>query len=783
MRPLSRFWPRIAALAVLVLVGWLYFWWVGQNMPHWVLKNPGGYNASYAASVREGHVYMHPAPPEMAKLEDPYDPAQYRPYYSFDLSYYNGYIYSYFSIVPPLLLYLPWSVLTGTHLSEQFGAAFFMILGFGVSLALLAAIRRRYLPQAPAWTLTLAVLVIAIGNLSLLLFWPPYYCQVVQACARFFQVAALGAVYLAFQSPHRTGWWLGVASLSCGLMVVTRPIFLPAVLLLAPVWWVLSRRERNESRDSTTRLRNWKLLSAAIVPLALVGMGQMILNYVRFDSVVEFGTTYQQFGEDLRDIVQFSPAYVPGHVFEHLFHRPTFVRYFPFLTYQAEPMGALVMLPFSWMILFLWTGWRAQPVADRASFGALALATVIAPAGNLLMLSCYYLALVRHQVDFVMPLSFAAALGLIAGAHAWQTHPWRRRLLGFTATTFAAVNLLVTVCFATTIPDQGPLPRLARVLNTPVYWWERLRGEIFTNTLRLEVILPEQRPGVVEPLVYTGVQSEDYVYVRYLSDARVCLGYAHTELGSIESEPFAINPADRRHQLEITLGSLAPAAGHPVFSGWKTAAIERARHQVAVKADGKILLNQHTQFHPTTPGDLWIGDAPAKKLLGKFSGKIVQLERVPLSPSPPLLTQWPGNGVAFNVHFANRRTGRADPILSTGTRGKGDLLFLTYLDETRVQFGIDHWQAGRVLGATVSVPNDNAIHAIELRNTPATATSGSAGKLAVLFDGATVLELPQALFPADPETLYLGLKTFPSATEPIFGSRISDLHPLAPTVP
>ena len=57
----------------------------------------------------------------------------------------------------------------------------------------------------------------------------------------------------------------------------------------------------------------------------------------------------------------------------------------------------------------------------------LILSLIIAPAGNLLMLACYYLAWVRHHVDVVLPLSFAAATGLVAGAHAWNEHALRRR--------------------------------------------------------------------------------------------------------------------------------------------------------------------------------------------------------------------------------------------------------------------------------------------------------------------------------------------------------------------
>ncbi len=788
IRPSESLLPRAVLLLFVVAVGGLYFSWhrlqflpvLNQPSAPWVIKAPNGYNGAYAKALLNGHLYLKEAPPQMAKLEDPYDPAQYGPYYSFDLSYYHGYIYSYFSIAPALLLYLPWTVLTGSYLSEQLGVALFMTLGFALSAMLLVAVRRRYLPGSPCWTLVTGLFVLALGNFSLLLFWPPYYAQVVQSCARFFQVAALGSIFLALQPGRRTNFWLGAASLATGMMVVTRPIFLPAVLLLLPAWFVVARRPAGGTvRAGWARFAP---LVATLAPLTVIGLGQMWLNYVRFDSPLEFGTTYQQFGEDLRDVVQFSPAYIPHDVGQHLFRLPTFVRYFPFMMYQAESVGAWVMLPFTWMVLLLPLGWRAQSIADRPAFRALAVGLVIAPAGNLLMLSCYYLTVVRHEVDVVMPLSLAAAVGLLAGAHAWREQAGRRRSLAVIASLLAALNFAVSVSFAATYPNQAAMPQLARLFNAPVYLWEKLRGTPFYNSIRLETVLPSGHTGTSEALASTGTLDSDTVYVHYLDADHVAFGFFHAELGAIESEPLAAPPGVK-HIIEIVLGSFCPPAVHPVFSQWTRPEIERAQRQLRITVDGHILLDQNMKFHQSSPGRILIGHAPANSAYGKYSGQLRKLEQIPLKREAPPLVGWPSGGVAFDLQLVNRRLGRSDPLVSTGGRAKGDTILISYPDNDHVQFSIEHGALSRAAGSPVPIQNDQRAHHFELRVTsadPSGRNQAAGGNLTIMFDGQMALAQPYAPFPVSADSVYFGIQTFPVAAEPIFGGRISNLQLLAP---
>lgn len=763
MRSLWLMFSRRWLLFFVLLTTGLYFWESDRQNAKWDGPTPGGYNGSYAEALTHGHLYIKKAPPEMEKLADPYDPAQYIPYYTFDLSYYRGAIYSYFGVAPALLLYVPWTTLTGSYLSEQFGVGLFMSLGFAVSVALLAALRKRYLPKAPEWALVLSALVLALGTDTLIMFWPPYYSQVVQSCARLLQISALAGCYLALQSQRRAKVWLAFASLCTGLMVVARPSFFPTIFMLAPPWWIVTRRAL--AANDSPRGGSFRILLAAILPLSAIGLGQMWLNWARFESPLEFGMTYQQFGQDLRELVQMSPDYFVKNALQSLFYTPTFTHYFPFMLYQSEPIGALTMLPFSWLLVFLFFGWGSLKKRSP-DFGAIVLALVIAPVGNLLMLSCFYLAWARHHVDVVFPLSFAAAVGLVAGAHAWQDHPWRRRSLAVVAVALVAVNLWTSVCFSFTFPSRIAYPQISWVtnlFNAPVYFWEKLSGAEFSDTRSFNVTFPTDRIGASDALMTTGTKQTDTCYVRYVDAGHVTLSFFHNQLGAIESDPIAIAPGSS-HRLEITFGSLCPPAGHPVFKGWSHDAVERAHRQLRVALDGQVVLDQEIRFHPSSPSDVkvagWLKPGAAPKLAAR----------------PSRLPTWPAGGIDLTLQFNNRRAERYDPVFSIGSREVGDLLFVVYTDATHLQLGWDHGLATHTVSQPIVAPDDGAVHRVSIEVLPAGATDKN-GRTVVRFDGAVVLEIPTAPFAASNETACFGVQSFPAPTEPIFGGRILSVQP------
>ncbi|MFT7794713.1 UNVERIFIED_CONTAM: hypothetical protein ODY05_16615, partial [Salmonella enterica subsp. enterica serovar Enteritidis] len=85
--------------------------------------------ADLARAMADGHLYLDEEPPQwLQEMEDPYDKGardeaqkQSGEPYLFDVAYYDGHYYVYFGVVPVVLFYLPFYLLTGANFPTAIG--------------------------------------------------------------------------------------------------------------------------------------------------------------------------------------------------------------------------------------------------------------------------------------------------------------------------------------------------------------------------------------------------------------------------------------------------------------------------------------------------------------------------------------------------------------------------------------------------------------------------------------------------------------------------------------
>jgi len=101
------------------------------------------------------------APPRLAQLADPYDPAVNAAYVEQvnDISYYKGKIYLYFGVTPALVLFWPYASLTGHYLSDKDAVVIFLRWASSCYRSITCGLRH-YFPEASIW-------VAAVGMLAL----------------------------------------------------------------------------------------------------------------------------------------------------------------------------------------------------------------------------------------------------------------------------------------------------------------------------------------------------------------------------------------------------------------------------------------------------------------------------------------------------------------------------------------------------------------------------------------------------------------------------------------
>lgn len=235
-------------------------------------------------------------PPEvLAALDNPYD-AEERLEKNisdadiyWDTAYYHGKYYVYFGVMPVITLLLPFKLLIGNYLLNDFAVLLFGMIG---SLGLLYCfiwILRHFFPD-------LSVAVTFIGASILLnstgLVWcirRPLSYELAMVSAFCFAVCGFAFNLSAYDSEKYRNLKLvtGCALMACA--VGCRPTAVFISMLNIPIFLPLLFK-RGKSRIFRI---NIKTALSILIPYSVVALFLMDYNFARFGSVTEFGQNYQ----------------------------------------------------------------------------------------------------------------------------------------------------------------------------------------------------------------------------------------------------------------------------------------------------------------------------------------------------------------------------------------------------------------------------------------------------------------------------------------------------------
>lgn len=105
---------------------------------------------------------------------------------------------------------------------------------------------------------------------------------------------------------------------------------------------------------------------------------------------------------------------------------------------------------------------------------------------------------------------------------------------------------------------------------------------------------------------------------------------------------------------------------------------------------------------------------------------------------------------------------RSEPLVSMGTAGQGDLVYITYESSTRISIGHDHWGYGGTISAPISIrPAEILIIEIDApvmrASSLETETAGTVHRhLIVRVNGQPVLRETERIHATAPETIAIG---------------------------
>ncbi len=395
-----------------------------------------------AVAISEGHFHLNAEPSEqLIAMENPYDSNQRgaeKVAYLWDTAYYNGKYYSYFGVLPALVYYLPYYLMTG----EAFPTYIGILLNTAAILvgvwALLHIIVRRYYPKTSAGVFLILECLLLLGCGFLTIVDSPSFYTMPKSMALALTIWGLYCWFRAMGDTSHDGTetgalrnrWLAIGALLMALVSACRPQMLVGSFLLIPLFWrpVKSRLTATPRRTGEL-LKN--LLSVAI-PYVLVAACVMYYNAARFGSPFDFGANYNLTTNDMTHR-GFHLDRLPFGLFTYLLQPPVLIGKFPFLStvrvatdYQGTTIWEGMYGGFLWFHLisaaWLFFG-NVKDVLKRNGFRAFCLLSLI--LGLVVVCADIEMAgiLSQYLCDFAVFLTLPSIILVLSGFDKLSTDP------------------------------------------------------------------------------------------------------------------------------------------------------------------------------------------------------------------------------------------------------------------------------------------------------------------------------------------------------------------------
>ena len=425
--------------------------------------------AMLARAMADGHLYLDVEPPTwLTEMDDPYDKGARDELekatgesYLFDTAYYDGHYYVYFGVVPALIFYLPFYLVTGADFPTAIGVLIGMVAFILGCTALLDRFARYHFKRVSlgVFLLLQVPLVLCSGTLYLVKF-PTFYSLPVM-CGLAFSVWGL-YLWMRGRASERPCGWYAAGSLCMALVVGCRPQLVFLSLIAFPLFW---RRYVTQRRLFTAA--GAREFACLIAPYFVVAAGLMWYNWARFGSPGNFGANYNLTVHDMPkrglSLGRIAPA-----LFAYFIQPPTVDGTFPFIlpaafdtTFMGQTVrevtfgGIFACLPVLWLLPFA-PPFLKMRFAQRSTNTVAGVILILIASGVFVALFDAELAgiLQRYYADF--SFMFLAAVVLIAFIVNESLPPdfQPTRIFRTTLSVLVAVSLMyiVLLCF---VPETG----------------------------------------------------------------------------------------------------------------------------------------------------------------------------------------------------------------------------------------------------------------------------------------------------------------------------------------
>ncbi|MFD0705262.1 hypothetical protein ACFQY8_05840 [Alloscardovia venturai] len=318
LNPRSRgqrlaFWFAIVAPLSLATLAAIFVAGIFVGNDVWPEKNNYVYSYHHyilvAQGILEGHPWVSlPVDPQFDALANPYSPVQRDEILAhgakiyWDYAFFNHRWYSYFGILPSLLMYIPFHWVTGKWPSIFAVSLPLLTIALCFMLATVVRFIHRFFPQASVGITIVALITTFIGcNFISLLIISNLY---IVAFASAFCVVSIG-LYLWMgvlpQASKRSQYaHMAWGSFFIALSVGCRPTFIFTAILVLPIFLqVVGGKHKKPVREIISAL------AINLIPALIAFIPPLWYNWWRFGKITDFGAGYQV---TVADMLHLKPA-------------------------------------------------------------------------------------------------------------------------------------------------------------------------------------------------------------------------------------------------------------------------------------------------------------------------------------------------------------------------------------------------------------------------------------------------------------------------------------------
>lgn len=386
-----------------------------------LLRSHNAYEQLFDAFMKKQFHLDVPVSDTLLELPNPYDTAQRNSEqvsYLWDRAYYNGKYYSYFGIAPIIMIYFPFYFLTGKVPTPAVVCFIFAVIGLVAIAFLVVQATRLLCKKVNLCLLFFSLLAVESGSLLFMLEVSAdmYYTAVISAVCNL--ALTLLFVFTAFleKKSRKKNLCFFFAGVFLVLTVMSRPNVALLGGITAPLFLHLIFSKKIMLRDKAIRLVSFA------VPVAVGAAIQMYYNYVRFDSMLDFGAAYQLTVCDVSSYVVTSALFIPS-LHHYFFQMPDLKNAFPFFRlsmnqdygswtgyiYTTRMCGAM-FFPSVWTFFALpFIAVRKQPWWKTAVL----LLGIAGPIGIAFINTCIAGVNIRYLADIMLVLVLISSIILL----------------------------------------------------------------------------------------------------------------------------------------------------------------------------------------------------------------------------------------------------------------------------------------------------------------------------------------------------------------------------------